>query len=340
SITMAIKSVAIIGAGPSGLISLDSLIKEQKFDLIRVFERRKEAGGCWIYDPQPPEPIKSFDKLSKGEIEIDEIPQVLPTYVPKSHTQRFMDTATYSYLESNVEATSMEFSQETFPNQASKLSKSKYGENTPFRHNSILKKFVTDLYKTRGYDDHIEFNCSVELVEKVNDKWRIVLRKFGKNQDYIWEEFFDAVIVASGHYDVPYVPSIPGLQEFSDLPSTTVIHSKAFRSREQFRNKKTIVVGASVSAMDSVQDIVDVVKKPAISSQKKTSGPHVYFGTEAFDHPHIQKRTQIVKIETETRTVYFDDDTTESDIDAIIFATGFIYKYPFLPNFNVSNHRV
>lgn len=44
---MAIKSVAIIGAGPAGAIALDALAQEQAFDTIRLFERREKAGGCW-----------------------------------------------------------------------------------------------------------------------------------------------------------------------------------------------------------------------------------------------------------------------------------------------------
>jgi cation diffusion facilitator CzcD-associated flavoprotein CzcO len=41
------KSVAVIGAGPSGAITTDALVKEQAFDRIRVFDRRTEIGGTW-----------------------------------------------------------------------------------------------------------------------------------------------------------------------------------------------------------------------------------------------------------------------------------------------------
>ena len=43
-----IKSIAIIGAGPAGAITVDALAQEQEFDLIRLFERREKAGGCWF----------------------------------------------------------------------------------------------------------------------------------------------------------------------------------------------------------------------------------------------------------------------------------------------------
>jgi cation diffusion facilitator CzcD-associated flavoprotein CzcO len=44
---VAINRVAVIGAGPAGAITIDALAKENKFDLIRVFERREAPGGCW-----------------------------------------------------------------------------------------------------------------------------------------------------------------------------------------------------------------------------------------------------------------------------------------------------
>ena len=43
----AVKRVAVIGAGPAGAITIDSLAKEKAFDAIRVFERREAPGGCW-----------------------------------------------------------------------------------------------------------------------------------------------------------------------------------------------------------------------------------------------------------------------------------------------------
>lgn len=42
-----IRRVAVIGAGPSGAIATDALVKEQAFDTIRVFDRRAGVGGTW-----------------------------------------------------------------------------------------------------------------------------------------------------------------------------------------------------------------------------------------------------------------------------------------------------
>lgn len=42
-----VKSVAVIGAGPGGAITVDALAQEKAFDVIRVFDRQEHAGGCW-----------------------------------------------------------------------------------------------------------------------------------------------------------------------------------------------------------------------------------------------------------------------------------------------------
>lgn len=41
------KRIAVIGAGPAGAIAVDCLAQERAFSVIRVFERRETAGGCW-----------------------------------------------------------------------------------------------------------------------------------------------------------------------------------------------------------------------------------------------------------------------------------------------------
>lgn len=41
------RRVAVIGAGPAGAIATDALVKEQAFDVVRVFERKTVPGGTW-----------------------------------------------------------------------------------------------------------------------------------------------------------------------------------------------------------------------------------------------------------------------------------------------------
>lgn len=89
----------------------------------------------------------------------------------------------------------------------------------------------------RGYEDFISNNTSVERVEKIGTEWKVTLRKEGKEQDYWWVEWFDAVVVASGHFSVPYIPAIKGLEELEKSRPGSVLHSKHFRGRELYKDK-------------------------------------------------------------------------------------------------------
>jgi len=54
------------------------------------------------------------------------------------------------------------------------------------------------------------------------------------------DEDFDAVINASGHYTVPYVPHTQGLAEFAAAYPGSVLHSKAYRGRDKYAGKVSI----------------------------------------------------------------------------------------------------
>lgn len=168
-------------------------------------------------------------------------PKSLPAYTLRSSQQRFSDTSVYPTLEANVDASIMEFSQEPIPDIKSASSIRVHGPNTPFRHHSVIRQYIEDLLNRNGYQDLVEYNTTVENVEKSggSNEWKLTLRKSrpGGKYDYWWTEYFDAVIVANGHYSVPFVPSIDGLSEFAKRYPGRVEHSKSFRGIERYRGK-------------------------------------------------------------------------------------------------------
>ena len=87
-----------------------------------------------------------------------------------------MDTATYPYLETNVEDIAMEFDKR-FP----KDTISKHGKDSPFRHFTEINQYLHDLADLK----YVTFDTSVELIEKKNEQWRLVLRKFGHTRLYL-----------------------------------------------------------------------------------------------------------------------------------------------------------
>lgn len=106
-------------------------------------------------------------------------------------------------------------------------------------------------------------------------------------------------------------------------------------------SQKVITVGASVSAADTAVSLIDSVKAPVTAVVRGRYNP--YFGDDAFQHPKIQRRPPIARITSDEqgeRTVHFEDGTFETDIDHIIFGTGFSWTLPFLPQVPTRNNRV
>ncbi|KAK9774327.1 hypothetical protein SCAR479_08932 [Seiridium cardinale] len=335
------KRIAVIGAGPAGLITIDALAQEKAFDVIRVFERREGPGGCWIAEGNKPVPVLSnFEALATRTADPPlSIPANLPAQADKPSQPRFSESSVYPYLETNVDDVAMSFSQEPIPDVRSEWSKSMHGPDTPFRHWTVIRDYLQSLVERNGYGDLVSYNTTVERAEKVGDEWKVTLRREGEPKDEWWEERFDAVVVASGHYSVPYIPRIEGLEEFARTRPGSVIHSKHFRGREAYRGKRVIVVGASVSGADIAVDLTKSAKSPvyAVVVGRNFNG---YFGDVAFHHPGIDKRPSISRIDAETRTVHFEDGTSVADVDLLIFGTGFSWTLPFLPGVKTRNNRV
>ncbi|KAK0724948.1 hypothetical protein B0H67DRAFT_632390 [Lasiosphaeris hirsuta] len=319
------KRVAVIGAGPAGAVTLDALAKEKAFDLIRVFERREAPGGSWIGDSSPPPNLSNFASLANRTADPAlPIPETLPAQLPKSSQPRYAESSVYPYLETNVDHLSMEYTQEPFPKEPSAHSVSLYGPTSPFRPWQVIRGYVQSLVNRNGYDDLVSYNTTVENVEKVGAEWKVTLRKEGKESDCWW---------------VPFVPRIEGLEEFEKAKPGSVLHSKLFRGRDHFKNKRVVVVGASVSAADIAFDLANT--KTAQTPVHAITIGHTaneYFGGEAFNHPRIQNHPTIARVEA--GTVHLVNGESIPDVDHIIFGTGYASTLPFIPQIKLRNNRV
>lgn len=358
-----IKTVAVIGAGPAGAIAVDALAQEKAFDVIRVFERREEAGGCWfallsyiqkrftkhplrLQDPpgheqQLPDLAKIAERTADTPLSP---PPSLPATVPGSNQYRFSDTSIYPHLETNIDAAAMSFSQEPMPAIRSDWSIQNHGPDTPFRHWSVVQQYIASLLTRSNYASLVSYSTTVEHVQKSPQTglWTLTLRKPlpGTGTDYWWSETFDAVVVASGHYIVPFIPFHAGLAEFAAAYPGTVTHSKSFRDPQSYAGKKVVVVGASISGPDIASSIAPVVAPPLYSIVRGKY--HPYFFDYAFQHPKIERHPPIARFDSSEgkKAVVLEDGTRIEDVDAVIFGTGYSWTLPFLPSVEVRNNRV
>lgn len=204
------------------------------------------VGHCYrVFTPELPPRIPSLKALLKRAADVPiQTPSTFPAETPKSedvnsHQRRFTDTAVWGHLHSNIPPSVMSYTQEPFPEIISEQSLARFGPKAPFRHREVIRDWVESLFVRAGHEKIVEFSTTVERAEKRGDEWVLTLRKEipNKTRDLWWQETFDALVVASGHYYVPFVPSIPGLIEFDESFPGVISHSKHYRNPEDFRNK-------------------------------------------------------------------------------------------------------
>ncbi|KGO47835.1 Flavin monooxygenase FMO [Penicillium expansum] len=333
------QSVAVIGAGPSGISAVKALQEENTFQNIRLFERRGHIGGIWQYDEIPDLFPSQESSSSEQDLEIPSRLPLLKSPSPEDVTSR---TGIYDGLDSNVGAKVMAFTHTPFPEINSASSSRHLGKSNPTRPFRVVRKYLEDIFQ--DYLHLASLNTTVEKVEKRDGKWTLALRQSGHGdgntpKDYWWEEQFDAVIVASGHYSVPFVPFVKGLSAAFARHPTIFEHSKAFRRADDYVDKRVVVVGGSVSAADLVADLHAIVKGPLELSQRGKNEAL----QSAWDLPNVNARPTIKEIQAteEGINVVFSDNSLLEGVDKIIFATGYKLSYPFLvPNPVTPNNRV
>lgn len=366
---LAVKKVAIIGAGPGGLVALNELLHTSKdgvstiknfngenslpeegaFDDIVVFEQNKDIGGLWNYtdetDPSFPKGVQDICNPSKVRTRLSMPSQSIlnNTSVEHPYTQRNQRKENYAWnhnglykdLYTNVPREYMRFSSGNPPDE---FLDSRFH---PFLHHSDVFKYLKRFAERNDLKKYIRFGSAVEKVIKdvSSDKWIIQVGNYDSNtgQEKWYKETFDAVIVAVGRFNVPFFPPIENISKFDEINPNVIQHVKSFRSAENLKNKKVLIVGSSVSAVDITQYLIPVasevhlaLNKSDIKEKDETSGnaARLWISPIINDpslllikHPRIKR--------FKDKEVEFEDGKIEV-FDKIILATGYHIHYPFL----------
>ena len=78
----------------------------------------------------------------------------------------------------------------------------------PFVPHYVPRQYVESYFSQHKIDSLLVLNTTVEDISKLpSDRWKLTLRKYdpARHVDIWWDEVFDAVVLANGHYSVPYV---------------------------------------------------------------------------------------------------------------------------------------
>lgn len=307
------KRIGIVGGGPAGVAAYKAILSEPaRFELVDLYERRDQLGGLWYYSgdkssrrPQVPSTNpEAFDLLngSKGEF-----------FSPM-----------YKYLETNLISSMMEYRDVHFPESTA-----------TFPPRQEVLRYIQQYAETvpESPNATIHYNSNVTEAKKENDVWQLTIQSNGETQT----KSYDAMIVANGHFDIPFIPDVEGLKEWSMKNTDSVTHAKYFDSSAEYRNKTVLVIGDYASGTD-------------IATQISVTAEKVYVSVK-----DLQSESDIDKFATRIglitkydynndRSVHTIDNERISDIDVIIFCTGYLYSIPFLhkylPNLITDGNQV
>ncbi|KAK9721804.1 monooxygenase [Basidiobolus ranarum] len=294
-----IKRIAVLGAGAAGLATAHTLNQESTSWEMTVFEQTSGVGGTWQYEDTKNSTVH------------------LPSTLPLGENSQFLDKGSiYESLQTNIPAPVMCFQGFPFP------------EGTPlFPDHSTVLKYLREFAENQGILPSIKFNTKVLDVYWDQDKWKCVYVQQGEETTC---EYFDAVIVCNGHYTVPYVPDVPGLKEFVKANPDRVSHSRQYKKPQGYVDQSVLVIGGGYSGLEIAREITFHADKVYQSVTEKGRPVDTSEGS-GVNPSKIRTVTKVVQFDAENDTIHFDDGTKLDRIpDHIIFATGYLYSFPFI----------
>ncbi|XP_065051237.1 trimethylamine monooxygenase-like isoform X2 [Rhopilema esculentum] len=284
---MAGKRICLIGAGPSGMSVLyqaEKLRKEGRdVPEIVCYEKQSNWGGLWNYT---------------WRTGLDE-------YGEPVHSSM------YRHLWSNGPKEALELPDYTFEDH--------YGKPiASFPSREVLFDYLKGRWKKEeSLRKCILFNHVVRNVDynDSTDNFTVVAKNL-KEDKLLPPEVYDYVVVASGHFSTPNVPSFPGIETFPG----NVLHAHDFRDAEAYRSKRLLMIGSSYSAEDIALQCAKYGASSIVCTWRTKPMGFKWPST-------ITERALLTRIEGST--CYFNDGS-RFEPDVIMFCTGYLISYPFL----------
>ena len=281
------KRIAVIGAGPSGLAQLRAFASAAKdgteIPEIVCFEKQKNWGGLWNYS---------------WRTGLDE-------YGEPVHNSM------YRYLWSNGPKEGLEFADYSFEEHFGK-------QIASYPPRAVLFDYIEGRVKKAGVRPWIRFSTAVRFVtwDPATRKFTVTVQDLPNDRSY--QEEFDHVVVASGHFSTPNAPEFPGFEGFNGR----ILHAHDFRDAREFIGKDILIVGTSYSA----EDIGSQCWKYGCNSVTVSHRT----APMGFKWPDNWKEVPLLTgVNGDTAT--FKDGST-ARVDAIILCTGYKHHFPFLPD--------
>ncbi len=127
---------------------------------------------------------------------------------------------------------------------------------------AYLKRYVAQF----GLDSHLRLNTPVKQIERAStgNEWIVtVTTQAGELQS----ESFPYIVIASGRYNKPIIPSISGIDTFSGAGG--IIHTFQYKDPNRYRGQRVLVAGCSISALEIASDLANLGAARVVSTNRR-----------------------------------------------------------------------
>ncbi|MAY89903.1 MAG: potassium transporter [Rickettsiales bacterium] len=282
-----VGKVGIIGAGPSGLSQLRAFERaKNKGDVIPeivCFEKQSNWGGLWNYS---------------WRTGVDEAGD--PCH-----------GSMYRYLWSNGPKEGLEFADYTFREHFGK-------DIASYPPRAVLFDYIKGRLEKTSFKEKIRFNTIVRDVRYHEGTKKFEVTSRNNKSDIEAVDYFDHLVVATGHFSTPNVPYYDGFDSFNGR----ILHAHDFRDAREFTNKDILILGTSYSAEDIGSQCWKYgCRSVTVAHRTAPMG---------FDWPKNWQEVPAL-IKTEGNKAYFKDGS-KKEVNVIILCTGYQHHFPFLPD--------
>ena len=313
STTSVQRRVAVIGGGAAGLVAARVLQRDVPNVQVTVLEKEESTGGVWRYKNTAGGKKESHHPMYRG----------LRTNLPKE----IMGFREYPFAADNGE------------------------KNSYLTHGKVLE-YLRSYARHFSLEPLIQFGAAVEQLtvlpgtksafqpessgsnskEDVWPKIRLdwittsARASVDENMTTTHSQIFDAVCVCNGHYSLPVTPHIPGLVEYF---KGRTLHSIVYDDPTDFADQTVLCIGGRASGSDVARELSTL-----------GGARHVYLSDSSCTTASTQgKVTWVPKtmavlpdgsVQFATTTNQASSTTTATDVDCIIFCTGYDYNFPFI----------
>ena len=273
----------MVGAGPSGLAVLRAFqtakANGDEIPEIVCFEKQDNWGGLWNYTWRTG--LDQYGEAVHGSM--------------------------YRYLWSNGPKEGLEFADYSFEEHFGK-------QIASYPPRSVLFDYIEGRIKKTEVRDWIKFSTAVKNVEQSDDGFAVTTCDLTTSKTNVG--YFDHVIVCSGHFSTPNMPSFDGFERFPGR----ILHAHDFRDATEFQGKDVLLIGTSYSAEDIGSQCWKYGAKSITVSHRTAA--------MGYDWPANWEEVPLLT-KVDGQTAYFKDGSSKT-IDAIILCTGYLHYFPFM----------